>query len=148
MASGNLAAQTAGADRVPLGKVLRVGGLAIVASVVANLVLLGIVNLLVPQPGFIPLTVPPIAIFTTVGSLAAVLAFAILSRFVSDASRPYVIIGIVAFVVSCIPNVLAAQNVDPVAIPGATATGFLLLILFHIPPAVICIWLLATRARL
>ena len=147
MASGNLAAQATGRERIPLGNVLRVGGLAIVASVVANLVLLGIVNLLAPQPDFLPLTVPTIAIFTVIGSLAAVLTFAVLSRFVGDPSRLYVIIGIVAFVVSCIPNVLSAQNPDPVALPGATATGFLLLILFHIPPAVICIWLLAYRTR-
>lgn len=148
MASGNLAAQSATqAGRIPIGTILRVGGLAIIASVVANLVLLVLVNLVAPQPGFVPLTVFPIALFTTIGSVAAVVVFAVLSRLVSAPGRLYVIIGIAAFVVSCIPNVLAASDPATSPLPGATATGFLLLILFHIPPAVLCIWLLATRTR-
>lgn len=147
MASGNLATQSAGAERIPIGKVLRVGGLAVIASVLANLVLLVLVNLAAPQPGFPPLTVPPIALFTAVGSVAAVVVFAVLSRLVSQPGRLYVIIGLVAFVLSCIPNVLAASDPAASPLPGATSTGFLLLILFHIPPAVICIWLLATRTR-
>ncbi|GAB4210266.1 MAG: hypothetical protein OHK0022_43020 [Roseiflexaceae bacterium] len=149
MATGNVAARpAAGAGRVPLGQVLRVGGLAIVASVVANLLLLLVLRALVPTPApFPPFDFFPVALFTTIGVAAGVAVYAVLSRFVADASRLFVIIGVIALILSCIPNVMLALDPSGAPFPGAIPAGFWALIALHFPPAFFCIWLLATRAK-
>ncbi|HEU4324558.1 MAG TPA: DUF6069 family protein [Roseiflexaceae bacterium] len=147
MASGNVAARPL-AGRVSLGQVLRVGGLAIVASVVVNLLLLLVLRALIPTPAvFPPFDFFTVALFTAVGVAAGVVVYAVLSRFVAEPGRLFVIIGVIALILSCIPNVMTGLDPSSTPFPDAPGAAFWALGLLHVPPAFVCIWLLATKVK-
>jgi hypothetical protein len=133
---------------VSTGRFLLIGllaaGVAVAANIIAYFLLSAIFSV---TPGFLPWDIPPIAIFTTLGMIGAVIAFALVVRWSKQPSRTYTWVALVALVLSIIPNILFA--IDPSGGPtnpaapvlGATL-DWMLLIVLHIIPAAIAIWML------
>ena len=123
------------------------GLLAAVVAVVGNLVARAILLAIFPvTPGFMPFTLGPIIIFTTLGMVGAAIAFVVVSQLSPRPAATYTWVALVALVLSCIPDVMfaldpAAAPVLPDAAPGAPL-DWLLLIVFHVIPALVAIWLL------
>jgi hypothetical protein len=132
-------------EQVALRRLLWVGPLAVLASVVANLIFTMIGNqLLGVSPEFPALTPGAIAVFTAVGVLAAVVVFALVARF---ARRPIWLfrrIALVALLLSFIPDLALPfmPGPDPVG-----AREVVLLALTHVVAAVVSVALLTTLAR-
>ena len=130
-------------ERVASGRLLKVGALAIGASVVVNLIIRIIfVNLLGIGSEFPPLGWGPPIIFTIMGVLGAVIVFAIIARFAKRPIRLFRIIGLVVLVLSLLPD-LGLLNAN--AMPGTSLGSVIALMLMHVAAGAIAIWLLTTR---
>ena len=130
-------------ERVASGRLLKIGALAIGASVVANLIIRVIfVNLLGIGTEFPPLGWGPPIIFTIMGVLGAVIVFAIVARFAKRPIRLFRIIGVVVLVLSLLPD-LGLLNAN--AMPGTSLGSVIALMLMHVAAGAITIWLLTTR---
>jgi hypothetical protein len=130
-------------ERVASGRLLKVGALAIGASVVANLIIRIIfVNLLGIGSEFPPLGWGPPIIFTIIGVLGAVIVFAIIARVAKRPIRLFRIIGVVVLVLSLLPDLgLLSAN----TMPGTSLGSVLALMLMHVAAGAITIWLLTTQ---
>jgi hypothetical protein len=150
MTSGNLTSPVLrlNQDGIVTSRIWRVGLAAIMASVLANLLVLALVVNLVNVPAdFPPLTAAPIALFTGVGVAAAVVVFALIARYAQRPIRTFWIVAVIALLVSIVPNILTALNPASAPFPGATAAGFLVLIVFHVVAAAICVPMLTSLTR-
>ena len=128
---------------------LPMAGLAsVAAAVAANLLAFFLIRALVDLPAdFMPLSVGAITFFTILGTGLGALVFAWLAGRSAAPFRVYRNVAVVAFVVSIIPNVLAALNPAMFPFPGGTAAAFLVLILFHGVAAVVSVAVLFRLAR-
>ena len=130
--------------RVDQSKVWRVGGLAILASAVANAIVYFIANAILRfPPEFPPLAsvVPPV-LFTVMFTLVAVVVFAVVARRSSQPIRLYRIIAVVALVVSLLPDATLPGN--PM-FPGVTPAALGTLVVMHLVAAAITVYLLTTQ---
>ena len=94
-------------------------GLAIVASIVANLIVMVITRALFPIPAeFLPLSAPPIIFFTTVFIAIAGVVFLIVGRLSRNPVRAYTIVAVIALILSLVPDFGLLAN--PAGMPGAT----------------------------
>jgi hypothetical protein len=130
-------------ERISAGQLLKVGALAIVAAVVANLLIRIIaVSLLGIGQEFPPLSWGPPIVFTIMGVLGAVIIFAVVARFSKRPTRLFRIIALVVLVLSLLPDIgLLSSN----AMPGTSLGSVLTLMLMHVAAGAITIWLLTTR---
>ncbi len=133
--------------RLTNATLLRAGGAAVLAAVVANVVARLILGAIVPlSPDFMPFTPGPIIAFTLLFTLIGVGVLAIVNRVAANPLRTYNIIGVIAFFVSLLPNLAGAAN--PSAMPmGGSGTDYLILIIFHIVAAVAFLGVLNVLAR-
>ncbi|PID85112.1 MAG: hypothetical protein CSA11_02135 [Chloroflexi bacterium] len=117
------------------------GGLVtIFASVLGNLMLLAIANLLVDiPPEFEPLRPMRISVFTVALLIPAIIVYAILAAKANHPRRLYRIIGWIFLMVSFIPDI-AMLFVD--FMPAATGTAVIILMLTHVIPGLIALYLL------
>lgn len=133
--------------RLSNATLLRAGGAAVLAAVVANVVTRLLLGAVVPlSPDFMPFTPGPIIAFTLLFTLIGVGVLAVVNRVAANPLRTYNIIGVIAFFVSLIPNLAGAAN--PAAMPmGGSGTDYLILIIFHIVAAVAFLGVLNVVAR-
>ncbi len=133
---------------VDQSKVLSAAIWSVVGAAVANTILFFIVNAVYDIPeGFLPLSLVPILLLTVVGTSLGAVVYWFLSRRSSTPARTYIIVAIIALVLSIIPNILSAIN--PTAMPfpfPAVSSAFLVLILFHVVAAVVSVWILISRS--
>lgn len=122
------------------------GGLVtIVLSVIGNLILLWIANLLVEIPSeFAPLGPLRISVFTVAFLLGAIIVYAILAAKAEHPIRTYQRIGWVFLIVSFIPD-MVMLFVD--FMPGATVTAVIILMLTHVVAGLIAIYLLPAMTK-
>src|SRR3954453_4372093 len=127
MSTSTLAEQT---ERVASGRLLKAGALAIVASVIANLIIRIIaVNVLGIGQEFPPLSWGPPIVFTIMGVLGATIVFAIIARFAKRPIRLFRIIALVVLVLSLLPDIgLLSSN----AMPGTSLGSVGALMLMHL----------------
>ena len=122
---------------------LLAGVIAIVLSVVANLVVrwLGMLIITVPAD-FIPLaTIQPTIIFTTLFLVVATLVFAVINRFTSNPIRVWTIVGTIGFVISLLPDVMLLFNPASMQAVGTVTTGaVVILIAMHVVGFAITMW--------
>lgn len=131
-------------------KIGLVGLAAIVASIVANLIVLFAAKALLDLPAeFAPLQAGAIVTFTFIGTFLAMVAFWIISRVAKNPIRTYQIVAVVALILSIIPNIGLMFNPGMMPMPGDSATPLAagVLIVFHFVAAGICIWLFSTRTQ-
>jgi hypothetical protein len=123
---------------------------AMIASVVANLVLLFSLRPLVINPAmpFVILSAAPVTIFTIGGVLAALAVYALMRQFLAHPNRPYrpfVVLSGVVLILSFIPDYRIIGNTTEPMFAGANWGCVLVLMLMHIVVAVIVVWTLTTR---
>ena len=117
-------------------QLLKAGGAAILAAVILNVLTRLVLGAILPlDPNFPPFTYGPIIIFSALFTLVGVGVLALVNRFASDTLKVYNVVGLIALVVSCIPNVLAALNLTPMPM-GGVGSDYLILIVFHVMGAV------------
>lgn len=133
---------------VDKSKIWKVGLAAVALSVVANLVAYFILRAILELPSvtdFPPFSPGAIGFLTAVYTFIAVIVFAIVARVAKRPIRTYRIIATIAFVLSILPNMGGAMNPAAFPFPGATATAFFSLIVFHVIAFVIVVWFLTTK---
>ena len=132
------------ARRVELRRLLWVGPLVIVAAVIANVIFAALaVRAFGISNEFLPLTSEPIAIFTAVGVLGAVIVFAIVARFARDPIPLYRKIALGVLLVSLVPDLLLLWAPPEMR---ADVPQVIALMLTHVVAAGVCVWLLERLA--
>lgn len=101
--------------------------LAVVLAVVANAVLVVAIGTLDVAPGFQPLTLPPVVLFSTLGAGGAAVVYWLLGRYVDDPDRTFVRVAGAVLVLSFVPDV-GLLAVDP----AATVLGVIVLMVMHV----------------
>jgi len=116
-------------------QVLRFGGVAILAAVLANVLARLLLGALIPLSSeFMPFALGSIVLFTLAFTLVGVGVLALVNRLSSQPLRLYNWIGVVAFFLSLLPNLAGAAN--PAALPmGGAGRDYLVLIIFHVVAA-------------
>ena len=134
-----------GGKRISFGRLLWVGPLAVLASVIANvLVSITAVALLGISPEFDPLHVGPVIGFTGVGVLGAVIVFALVARFSRGPVRLFRRITLVVLLLSFVPD-LSLLYASPYA--GTTVQSVIVLMLMHVVAWLISVGLLTTLTQ-
>lgn len=113
------------------------GGLAVVLSVVVNVVLVLGVTAIGIAPTFGALTIPPVAFLSAIGAGGATAVYWLLGRYVSDPERKFVRIAAGVLLLSFIPDV-ALLWFDPAATPLAVVV----LMVMHVVVAAVSVWAL------
>jgi Family of unknown function (DUF6069) len=129
------------------GNLWRAGGIALVLAVLINeLLRIGSVAALGIDPGFLPLTaIGPVIMFTAVGVIGATVVYWLLTRFTKSPDRIFTTIAWVGLVLSFIPNILTGLSPQSAPFPGVTWVAIGVLMVMHIPPALLSIYMLTRR---
>lgn len=135
-------------SKLPFSRVLAAGGIAIVGSVIANLVVYFVGRMLVNPPAdFQPLASPmPTIIFTTLFLVVATAIFAMINAWSSNRARVFTIVAVIALIVGFIPDIMLI--VSPESSPMGTPTlgAVLVLIVMHFVAFAITMWSFLTWA--
>jgi hypothetical protein len=150
-----MTARTAGvakdgnADGVVMGRIWIAGLVAIVGSVVANLLTVPLMWALAPgvPADFPPFQMGSIAIFTALQVGLGVGVFALIARFTRRPIRIFTIVALAALALSLIPNLTLAANPAAAPFPGGTSAAFLALIIPHFVAAAVTIFALVRLSR-
>ncbi len=122
-------------QRATWSRLALAGLVAVIGSVIVNTLIRLIALALLPIPaGAMQLHVPMLVpIFTIVGSLGALLVFALMNRFARNPTRLFRIVATVVLVISLIPDFLL------LATPMANITSVATLVVLHITTYLICV---------
>ena len=127
---------TTATSPVQLRRLLWVGPLAVIASILGVLVVRVIaVAVLQPDPLPMSLTWVTPTIFTAVLVTGAVLVFALVARFSKNPIRTYQIIALVALLLSFLPDIGYAGS----RMPGANWPTAIALMMMHVVAWAICV---------
>ena len=119
-----------GKSGVSLGRLARVGALAVGLAVVLNVVIRTVaVSLLGIGEGFLPLGVGPTVFFTIVGMVGAVVVFGVILRFAQRPVRLFRKVALVVLLVSLVPDVMMLFSGS---MPGTTVVGVITLMVEHV----------------
>ena len=121
-------------------RIVAATAIAAVAAVVANLVLraLAVAVLDIPQPEFEPLQARAVAVSTAAGVVAAGVVYAIVERFARDPRRTFIIVAVIALVLSLWAPI-SLGLADPPENPGTDAGSVGTLIAMHVLAAAISV---------
>lgn len=129
-------------QKLPISRVLMAGGVAIVGSVIANLIVYTVGRMIVqPNADFQPLASPlPTIIFTTMFLIIATAVYAAINAFTGNPVRVWVIVAWIALIVGLVPDFMLLIN--PAALPMGEATpgAVLVLIVMHFVAFAITMW--------
>lgn len=129
-------------EKLPFARVMLAGGVAIVGSVIANLIIYWLGGMIAqPNPDFQPLASPiPTIIFTTFFLVIATAVYAVINAFSRNPVRVWTIVAWIALVISLLPDILLIVN--PTALPMGTPTvpAALVLIVMHFVAFAIAMW--------
>ena len=129
-------------SKLPFSRVLAAGGIAIVGSVIANLVVYFIGRMLVNSPAdFQPLASPmPTIIFTVLNLVLATVVFAVINAFSKSPIRLFTIVAVVALLLGLIPDIMLLVNPAPMGMGTPTFGAVMVLILMHFVGFAITMW--------
>lgn len=133
---------------LPFSRIALYGLIAIVGSIVVNLIVRAIGLAVVDvSPEFVPLAEPSATVIFT-GSLVliAVIVFAVVDRVSSNPVRTYNIVALVALVLSLIPDIgmlLAPQNLP---FGGITFGAVMILMVMHVAAYAVTVYVLTVLA--
>jgi hypothetical protein len=130
------------------GKQIVVNGLlAIGVAVGLNVVARFILGALVTIPAdFPPMQIPAIIFFTVLYGIGATVVYWLINRLANNPQRIWLIVVIVGFVVTALPNLMLAANPAAAPFPGGTAQLFSLLLVYHVVAGLVY-FLLIPRQR-
>lgn len=128
--------------RLSMQRIWQAGGVAIVGSVIANLIVYWIGRMLAQPPAdFQPLASPvPTVLFTALFLAIATGVYAWINAKADDPVRMWTIVASAALILSLIPNVLLLINpaIMPVGTPNVPAV--LVLMVMHVVAYGIAMW--------
>ena len=121
---------------------------AIGGSTVANLIALYLLRPFVIDQvhPLHALSMGPVATLTVVGALAAIIVYAILRRFLVHPNKTFVVISILVFLISLVPDYLILGSTNPL-FAGANTASVGLLMLMHAIAAVAIVFPLVKLTR-
>ncbi len=127
--------------RIPVGAIVRSGGIAVAAATIANVVLYYIgAAIWGYNAAFEPVaSVWPTVIAMIFYGAGAVVAFGIVARVSLRPIRTYRIVALVALILTILPDATL------VGMPGATTPAIAVLVAMHIVAAIIIVGILTTR---
>lgn len=135
-------------ERVAMGRLLWVGPLAVIASVIANgIVRVVAVPLLNIPPEFQPLTWGQFIFLTVVGTGLGAIVFAVVARFAKRPIRTFRIISVVALLLSWLPDLGLLAAGDRAPYPGTSLSSVGVLMFMHVVAAVVSVGLLTTLTQ-
>lgn len=118
------------------------GTITVTLAVLANVLIVLGAHQLALAPGFQPLTVPHVAVFSALGAVGATVVYRLLARYGSRRDRLFVWVAAVVLLLSFLPDIgLLAAN------PDATIPGVLLLMAMHVVVAVVAVAVLVDWRR-
>jgi hypothetical protein len=128
--------------RLTTRRILLAGVIAIVASIIANLVVFFVGTMIWPPlPDFQPLaTVFPTIIFTTVFLVGATIVFWLINRFTKNPIRVFTIVAWIVFLVGLIPDLMMMANPSSSSMGTPTTGSMITLILMHVVAFAITLW--------
>lgn len=129
-------------SKLPFSRVLAAGGIAIVGSVIANVIVyyLGVM-LTQPPADFLPLDSPMrTVIFTVLNLVVATIVFAVINAFSKSPIRLFTIVAVVALLLGLIPDIMLLVNPAAMAMGTPTFGAVLVLIVMHFVGFAITIW--------
>ena len=129
------------------GKQIAINGLlAIGVAVGANVVARFILGALVTIPAdFLPMQLPAIAFFTALYGVGATIVFWLINRLASNPQRIWLIVVIIGFVLTALPNLALAANPAAAPFPGGTTQLFSLLLVYHVVAGLVYFVLIPRR---
>uniref|UniRef100_A0A7C1FH07 Uncharacterized protein n=1 Tax=Caldilinea aerophila TaxID=133453 RepID=A0A7C1FH07_9CHLR len=135
--------------RLSTQRVLQAGGVAIVGSVIANLIVYWIGRMLAQPPvDFQPLASPvPTIVFTVLFLAIATGVYAWINAKASDPVRMWTIVASVALILSLIPNVLLLINPALIPIGTPNVPAVLVLMVMHVVAYGIAMWVFTKWAH-
>ena len=132
-------------DGVSLGRLARVGGLAVALAIVVNVGIRTVaVSVLGLGEGFLPLGVGPTVFFTVVGMAGAVVVFGLVVRFAKRPVRVFRRVALVVLLVSLAPDLLLLFSGS---MPGTTVAGVFTLMVEHVASWAIAVGVLTSLVR-
>jgi MFS superfamily sulfate permease-like transporter len=125
----------------------RAAGLTLVLAVVINeLIRLAALALIHPDPNFLPLTAfGPVLMFTAIGAIGASLVYWLMTRLSKRPQQLFTTVAWVVLLLSFIPNILTGLNPQSAPFSGVTWATIGTLMLMHLPPALLSIYLLPRK---
>ncbi|MBO0781454.1 MAG: hypothetical protein J2P37_21755 [Ktedonobacteraceae bacterium] len=139
-------ASTQPGERITLRKLIWVGPLTLIATVIANLVIRTVAVLIFGVPEtFQFLQAPSVIGSTIVFLLAALLVFGLVNRFARRPIRFYRILALVLLCISFLTPIMALTGQIPA--PGMNLSIFWTMIVMHGVSAIVIVGLLTTLAR-
>ena len=130
---------------VSLGRLARVGGLAVAFAIVVNVLIRTVaVSVLGLGEGFLPLGVGPTVFFTVVGMAGAVVVFGLVVRFAKRPVRVFRRVALVVLLVSLVPDLLLLFSGS---MPGTTVAGVFTLMVEHVASWAIAVGVLTSLVR-
>lgn len=134
----------------PVLKILLAGVIAIVASIIANLLVRWIGMFLIDVPAdFAPLaSIQPIIMFTAIFILIATIVWFAITRISQTPVRTWNIVVVVAFVISILPDLFMPFMAQPIPNMGTFTWGATsILIAMHVVSGLITWWALPRFSR-
>lgn len=117
-------------------------GVAIGANVVARFILGALATI---PADFPPMQLPAIAFFTTLYGIGATVVYWLINRFASNPPRVWLIVVIIGFVLTALPNLALAANPAAAPFPGGTTALFSLLLVYHVVALIVYYFLIPRR---
>src|SRR5262245_33092727 len=130
-------------EQIVTGRLLWLGPLTVIISVVANVIIWLIAKAVLNiPPRFAPLADPgSVIVLTIIGVTGAVIVFAIVSRFARHPIKLFRIIALVVLLLSFLPDI------GLLTIPGMSTPAVIVLMLMHVVAAAISVGLLTNLSR-
>ena len=116
-------------------------GVALGLNVIARFILGALLTI---PADFPPMQLPAIAFFTVLYGAGATAVYWLINRFASNPPRVWLIVVIVGFVVTALPNLAFAVNPAAAPFPGTTQL-FSLLLVYHVLAGLAYYFLLPRR---
>lgn len=113
------------------------GGLALVLAVVVNVLLVIGAQALEIAPGFQPISIQPVVLFSSLGVIGATAVYWLLRRYAANPDRTFVRVAVIVLVLSFVPDFALL-----VSDPAATALGVIVLMIMHVVVAAASVGLL------
>jgi hypothetical protein len=129
------------------GKQIAVNGLlAIGVAVGLNVVARLILGALATIPAdFPPMQLPAIIFFTVLYGIGATAVYWLINRLASNPPRVWLLVVIIGFVLTALPNLALAANPAAAPFPGGTTTLFSLLLVYHVVALIVYYFLIPRR---
>ena len=137
-----MSATAAPSQKLPISRIAMAGGIAIVASVVVNVLIWWLGSMLVNPPAdFLPMASPmPAIMFTTIFLVAATVVYAIINAVSKNPARVFTIVAVVALVLGLIPDIMLLVAPENMPMGTPTVPAVLVLIVMHFAAFAITMW--------